>query len=120
MAASASGPLRWDHWTLPSAIPPRFSSSAAGLRCWPHHFDLAVVWFSGRKVPGQDPNDPEYSNEQMNFGFSTGDSGTPEPYFYATAYPAPDGWMENDLPDEMKEKFRLLLESRWEKLMISI
>ena len=26
----------------------------------------------------------------MNFGFSPGDSGIPEPYFYITAYPLPD------------------------------
>lgn len=76
-----------------------FNNESSPVQLWPHHFDLAVVWFSGRKVPDQDPNDPEYANEQMNFGFSTGDSGIPEPYFYATAYPAPEGWTDSELPD---------------------
>ena len=69
------------------------------VQFWPHHFDLGVVWFSGRKVPDQDPNDPENANEQMNFGFSTGDGAIPEAYFYATAYPAPDDWIKSDLPE---------------------
>ncbi|MBE7469682.1 MAG: hypothetical protein DPW09_31635 [Anaerolineae bacterium] len=59
------------------------------VQLWPHHFDLAVLWFSGRKVPGIDPADEENADEQMNFGFSTGDEGMPAPYFYATAYPWP-------------------------------
>ena len=65
---------------------------------WPHNFDLAFLWFSGRKVPGQDPTDPEHADEQMNFGFEPGDAGIPEPYFYATAYPTPDGFAGSLLP----------------------
>jgi hypothetical protein len=57
------------------------------VQLWPHHFDLALLWFSGRKVPGVDPTDEESADEQMNFGFSTGDEGIPEPYFYITVYP---------------------------------
>jgi hypothetical protein len=75
-----------------------FLEETSPVQFWPHHFDLAVVWFSGRTVPGQDPRNPEYAMEQMNFGFSTGDAGIPDPYFYATAYPVPEGWMERDLP----------------------
>ena len=56
---------------------------------WPHGLDLAMLWFSGRLIPGKDPNSPRDADEQMNFGFSTGDGGIPEPYFYATAYPLP-------------------------------
>lgn len=59
------------------------------VQLWPHHFDLALLWFSGRQVPGVDPADEESADEQMNFGFSTGDEGMPEPYFYITAYPWP-------------------------------
>lgn len=68
------------------------------VQLWPHHFDLALLWFSGRLVPGEDPADEESADEQMNFGFSTGDEGIPDPYFYATAYPWPDGITEADLP----------------------
>ncbi len=68
------------------------------VRFWSDHFDLALLWFSGRRVPGQDPDDPEYADEQMNFGFSTGDEVIPEPYFYITAYPLPDALPALQLP----------------------
>ena len=60
------------------------------VQVFPHHFDLAMNWFSGRLVPGKDPADEEASDEQMNFGFVTGDGAIPEAYVYATAYPTPD------------------------------
>ncbi len=75
-----------------------FRGESSPVQLWPHHFDLGVNWFSGRLVPDQDPDDPEWSDEQMNFGFSTGDGGIPDPYFYVTAYPTPDGWNETKLP----------------------
>lgn len=68
------------------------------VQLWPHHFDLAVVWLSGRTVPGVDPADEESADEQMNFGFSTGDEGMPAPYFYATAYPWPAAITAASLP----------------------
>lgn len=70
------------------------------IQLWPHHFDLAMIWLSGRLVPDADPDDPEYADEQMNFGFSTGDKGIPDPYLYVTAYPLPDGWIGSPLPSE--------------------
>lgn len=75
-----------------------FRGESSPVQLWPHHFDLALLWFSGRLVPGQDPTNEEYADEQMNFGFSTGDAGIPEPYFYATAYPTPAGWTAAPLP----------------------
>lgn len=68
------------------------------VQIFPHHFDLAMNWFSGRIVPGSDPADEESADEQMNFGFVTGDSLHPEPYFYVTAYPVPAGWSDLKLP----------------------
>lgn len=76
-----------------------FREESSPVQLWPHHFDLALLWLSGRRVPGQDPNDPEYADEQMNFGFSAGDEGIAEPYFYATAYPTPAQWTEQPLPE---------------------
>jgi hypothetical protein len=61
------------------------------VQLWPHHMDLAMLWFSGRRVPGHETEKPALADEQMNFGFSTGAGGIPEPYFYITAYPLPDG-----------------------------
>lgn len=75
-----------------------FREESSPVQLWPHHFDLAVLWFSGRLVPGVDPDDVENADEQMNFGFSTGDSSIPDAYFYATAYPTPDNLTEQPLP----------------------
>lgn len=69
------------------------------VQFWSHHFDLAMLWFSGRKVPDQDPNDLENADEQMNFGFSPGDASVGEPYFYITAYPMPNGFTNSALPN---------------------
>jgi hypothetical protein len=69
------------------------------VQIFPHHLDIAMNWFSGRLVPGVDPADEESADEQMNFGFVTGDDAIPEAYFFATAYPAPDDWTELLLPE---------------------
>ena len=68
------------------------------VQLWPHHFDIAVLVFSGRKIPGTDPRDPEMSDEQMNFGFVPGDEAIREAYFYATAYPGPKHRRRPQLP----------------------
>jgi hypothetical protein len=93
------------YWQALSQIGPIFKQFKGELRqetgpvqLWPHHIDLAVLWFSGRLVPGVDPADEESADEQMNFGFSPGDGGIPNPYFYITAYPRPDGLTDTPLP----------------------
>ena len=66
------------------------------LQLWPHHFDLSLEWFSGRKAqasPGEEEGD-----EQIGFGFSTGDEGIPEAYFYANPWPFPAEVVETPLP----------------------
>lgn len=69
------------------------------IQLWPHHFDLAMLCLTGGKIPGQDPSDEELSDKQINFGFAFGDSYVPEPYFYITAYPFPDGLTDLKLPN---------------------
>jgi len=69
------------------------------VQIFPHHMDLAMNWFSGRLVAGIDPADEESADEQMNFGFVTGDSSIPDAYFYVTAYPVPDKWSNLALPE---------------------
>ena len=69
------------------------------VQIFPHHLDLSMNWFSGRRVPGVDPADEENADEQMNFGFVTGDDSISDAYFYATAYPAPDNWADLPLPE---------------------
>lgn len=68
------------------------------IQLWPHHFDLSMLWLPGDKVSGQDPDNEEYADKQMNFGFTFGDAGIPEPYFYITAYPLPDAFPSLQLP----------------------
>jgi len=68
------------------------------IQLWPHHFDISMLWLPGDKIPDQDPDDEEYADKQMNFGFTFGDEGIPEPYFYVTAYPLPDTFPQTSLP----------------------
>jgi len=68
------------------------------IQLWPHHFDLSMLWLPGGKIEDQDPENEEYSDKQMNFGFTFGDEGIPEPYFYVTAYPLPADFAGLELP----------------------
>jgi len=47
---------------------------------WLHHSDLADLWFSDHLLPGQDPANVEYADEQMNLGFSTGAVKPKQPF----------------------------------------
>ena len=51
-------------------------------------------------MPDVDPADAENADEQMNFGFVTGDGSVAEAYFYATAYPSPDDLTQGELPED--------------------
>ena len=70
------------------------------IMLWHGHFDLAMMWLPGEKIAGQDPANEEYSDKQMNIGFTFGDASIPEPYFYITAYPLPDGFPRLQLPGQ--------------------
>jgi hypothetical protein len=74
------------------------SEETSPIHIWPHHFDLAMLWLPGEKIPGQDPDDEEASDKQMSFGFTMGDEGIPEPYFYISAYPLPEAFPALALP----------------------
>ena len=88
-----------------SAVSAAMAEFRAGIReetspiqLWPHHFDLSMLWLPGDKVSGQDPANEEYADKQMNFGFTFGDEGIPEPYLYVTAYPLPEKFPGLQLP----------------------
>lgn len=68
------------------------------IQLWPHHFDLSMLWLPGDKIADQDPDNEEYADKQMNFGFAFGDEGIAEPYFYITAYPLADAFPKAILP----------------------
>ena len=70
----------------------------SSINFWSHHFDLALLLFSGNLIPDKDPEDWDNSREQMNFGFSFGDEGVAEPYIYITAYPFNEELLKHKLP----------------------
>jgi len=92
----------WEALAQIDQVLKRFKGELRGetsaVQLWPHHLDMAVLWFSGRRVPGQETAKPASADEQMNFGFSTGDGGIPEAYFYITAYPLPTALAATPVP----------------------
>lgn len=90
--------INWSAGVL-AALKGRLREETSPIQVFPHHFDLAMSWFSGRLVPGVDPTDEENADEQMGFGFVTGDESIADAYYYATAYPQPEGWTDLALPD---------------------
>ena len=88
-----------------SDVAATMSSFRAGIReesspiqIWPHHFDLSMLWLPGELIAAQDPDNEEYADKQMNFGFVLGDDSISQPYFYITAYPLPDALAGTSLP----------------------
>lgn len=71
----------------------------SSINFWAHHFDLALLLFSGNLIPGKDQDDWDNSREQMNFGFSFGNEDVAEPHFYITAYPFKSSITKNKLPN---------------------
>ena len=61
-------------------------------------YSVGIAASLGAKVAGQDIANEEYADSSMNFGFTFGDEGIPEPYFYITAYPLPDALPDHTLP----------------------
>jgi len=64
---------------LISAFWKRVNGVKTQICLWPHHFDNAFKWFSGRKLDDAD--------EFMNIGVSNGDSTYELPYIYVTFGP---------------------------------
>lgn len=91
-------------WREVAAVYTDFQASipeeTSPINLWPGHFDMAMMWLGGEKIPGEDPANEEYADKQMNFGFSFGDGGIPEPYFYVTAYPSPSTFPHLALPGD--------------------
>jgi hypothetical protein len=60
----------------------RYEPGPGPVRCWPHHFDIAVL-------VGLEAGDPEHARS-IGLGVSPGDGYYAEPYFYLSPYPAPE------------------------------
>lgn len=93
----------WQAFTQIDAVFKQFQSGLHGetspVQLWPADFTFGLQWLTGRRVAGQYAADQEQGDEQMTFGFSTGDGVIDDPYFYATAFPVPATLTERPLPD---------------------
>jgi hypothetical protein len=58
--------------------------TASPVRCWPHHFDIAVL------IP-VDVGEPGETARSIGVGMTPGDDSYPEPYWYVLPWPQPDG-----------------------------
>ena len=88
--------LSWSD-SLLKAFRARQRRETSPVALWPHHFDVSLLWLTGRQVPDHDPVDEEAADEQMNFGFSLG-APDERPYLYVTCYPEAEGWPGIELP----------------------
>lgn len=91
-----------------------FKGKASPVHFFWGSFDLATTRFSGRTAPphpGGIPNFPDdvaqeaYSHEVTSVGFWPGNRASPDPIFYAYAYPTPGGF--SDASVEPSEAFWL-------------
>ena len=84
-----------------------FSDGIKSQIClWPHHFDNAFKWFSGRKI--------DESDEQMGIGVSNGDEMYELPYAYMTIYPELRKMNTLDIPEGAH-----LHDSGWQGLLLT-
>ncbi len=68
------------------------------IQLWPHHFDASFEWFSeGVEEYEEEDGAKEYS-KQIGFGFSPGDEGEAQPYFYANPWPFDESFTTIELP----------------------
>lgn len=70
------------------------SVKPSAVRCWPHHFDMAVLFTL-------DDGDPE-SARSVGVGLSPGDGNYGQPYFYCSPWPAPDTGMLPGAPEPFR------------------
>ena len=57
---------------------------ASPVRCWPHHFDIATLIEVERGADGN-------ATKAIGVGMTPGDEYYPEPYWYVTPWPRPEG-----------------------------
>lgn len=65
----------------------KLSGCITPLVLWPHHFDLAFLWFA---TDGMD----EHSDPQIAYGFAPFSPGLERPYFYAYAWSQTTGYLQ--------------------------
>ncbi len=65
-------------------------ANASRVRCWPHHFDIAMLI--------ELPRGASVEARTIGVGLSPGDGSYAEPYFYVTPWPSPAGRNDPQLP----------------------
>lgn len=68
------------------------------IQLWPHHLDLSFEWFTADPSTSETGSSSEDGRHQIGFGFSPGDEGQDEPYFYANPWPFDQTLTELPLP----------------------
>ncbi len=76
-----------------------FDGPTSPIQLWTHHFDLSFEWLGGRPVRHEEGGETHEGSAQIGFGFSTGDEGHPEPYFYANPWPFEPAFADSPLPE---------------------
>jgi hypothetical protein len=66
----------------------RFKPGPSPVRCWPHHFDIAIL-VALEKGPAESAQAGE-SARLIGIGVSPGDGYYAQPYLYVSPYPKPD------------------------------
>lgn len=93
----------WQVMVEVDAVLKRFKAGLPGeagpVHLFPHHFDLALQWFSGRRIAAPDGPEGQLVDEQVGFGFATGDESFGDAYFYAAPYPLPPGLLNAPPPE---------------------
>jgi hypothetical protein len=93
----------WQAMVEVDAVFKRFKAGLPGesgaVHLFPHHLDLSLQWFSGRQITTQDGPAGHPIDEQIRFGFVTGDEIFGDAYFYANPYPLPPGLMNTSPPE---------------------
>jgi hypothetical protein len=68
----------------------RLKPGPSPIRCWPHHFDIAILVELEKATPK--------SARAIGIGLSPGDDYYAQPYFYLSPYPAPAAGNLPELP----------------------
>ena len=73
-------------FTTLSKFRAKLSGCMTPLVLWPHHFDLAFIWFATERTN-------EQSDPQIAYGFAPFSPGLARPYIYAYAWSQPTGYL---------------------------
>jgi hypothetical protein len=80
----------------------KLSGDRGPVQLWPHNFDQAFEWFSGKMITPEGSGAQDPVPAQINFGFAPGDATHPGPYFYSNPWPFDTSLKEHALPNRAR------------------